>query len=161
MKTPSDASPLAETTALVVLEAVPLVMRAVRARMREGRPAGVTVPQFRALLFIRRHPGAALSDVAEHLGTSVPAASDLVSRLVREALVVREADPRSRRRVSLTLTAEGRGQLESAERRVSGWLADELARLSPEQLAVVAAGLEDLRALFAGSEEPDEADRAG
>jgi DNA-binding MarR family transcriptional regulator len=138
-----------EEAARAVLETVPLVMRAIRARMREGRPEAISVPQFRALLYIRRHPGTDLSAVADQVGTSLPAASELVARLVRQQLVVRETDPASRRRIRLTLSPSGFAGLEAAEQRTTEWLVGVLRRLGEAQLAGLAAGLRDLRATVA------------
>jgi DNA-binding MarR family transcriptional regulator len=143
----------AEEAASAVLETVPLVMRAIRARMREGRPVGVTVAQFRTLLFIRRRPGTDLSGVAEHLGTSLPAASELVARLVRQELVARETDPASRRRIRLTLSISGNAQLEAAERRTTEWFVKVLGRRDPAHLGVLVDGLQELRTLMAQEDE--------
>ena len=141
-----------EDAATAVLETVPPVMRAIRGHMREGRPAGLSVPQFRALVYLRRRPGTGLSEIAEHLGTSLPAASELISRLVRQELVIRETDPRERRRVRLTLAASGSAQLEEAERRTTDWLRALLGRLDPQRRRAVVDALGDLRALL--EEEP-------
>ena len=138
-----------EEAARAVLETVPLVMRAIRARMREGRPEAISVPQFRALVYIRRHPGTDLSAVADQVGTSLPAASELVARLVRQQLVVRETDPASRRRIRLTLSPSGLAGLEAAEQRTTEWLVGVLRGLGEAQLAGLAAGLRDLRATVA------------
>jgi DNA-binding MarR family transcriptional regulator len=138
-----------EEAARAVLETVPLVMRAIRARMRERRPEAISVPQFRALVYIRRHPGTDLSAVADQVGTSLPAASELVARLVRQQLVVRETDPASRRRIRLTLSPSGLAGLEAAEQRTTEWLVGVLRGLGEAQLAGLAAGLRDLRATVA------------
>lgn len=105
---PSHQARLVDDVVTATL-AVPPAMRAIRGHMREGRPAGMSVPQFRALLYVRRHPGTGLSEIADHLGTSVPAASELVGRLVRQDLVVRATDPGERRRIQLTLSSSGDG----------------------------------------------------
>ena len=131
-----------EEAARAVLETVPLVMR-------EGRPEAISVPQFRALVYIRRHPGTDLSAVADQVGTSLPAASELVARLVRQQLVVRETDPASRRRIRLTLSPSGLAGLEAAEQRTTEWLVGVLRGLGEAQLAGLAAGLRDLRATVA------------
>jgi DNA-binding MarR family transcriptional regulator len=146
---PEDAA----RAAAAILESVPAAMRAIRARMREGRPAGLSVPQFRALLYIRRHPAGPLSGVAEHLGTSMPAASELVSRLVAHGLVVREPDPASRRRVRLDLSPAGRTALQAAEARTEDWLVDLLAHEDPARVAALVEGLGHLRDLVAGARE--------
>src|SRR5262245_33234833 len=62
-----------------VMDAVPLVMRVIRAEMRR-RGGFATVPQLRALGVIRRRPGASLSDVAAHLGVTPATASVLIDR---------------------------------------------------------------------------------
>ncbi len=145
METSPEATGIARSTAEAVLESVPPVMRAIRARMREGRAEGLSVPQFRALLYVRRHPGTDLSSVAEHLGASMPSMSELVSRLVRDGLMVRSADPASRRRVRLSLSDEGDRLLSEARRRTLDWLTLRLATASPERLARIEAALRELR----------------
>src|SRR6185369_8728731 len=71
-----------EESAEALLDTVPLVMRTVRQLMREQRSSDLSVPQFRALGFINRHPETSVSAVAEHLGLSVAATSRLVDALV-------------------------------------------------------------------------------
>lgn len=134
---------------MAVQETLPSVMRAIRGRMREGRPAGVTVAQFRVLVYLRRHPGTGLSAVADHVGTSLPSASELIARLVRQDLVSRETDPLSHRRARLTLSPSGLASLAAAERRTTEWLGCVLGRLDPSRLAALLEGLRDLQALAA------------
>ncbi len=153
MKTSPEIPEPARSTAEAVLESVPPVMRAIRARMREGRAEGVSVPQFRTLLYVRRNPGTDLSSVAEHLGASMPSASELVSRLVRDGLMARTADPASRRRVRLSLSAEGDRLLSEARGRTLDWLTLRLATASPDRLARMEAALRELRSAL---DEPQE-----
>ncbi len=153
----SDAGRPAPDVALAaraVLETVPPSMRAIRQHMRSSRATGLTVPQFRALVFVRRHPATDLSGIAEHLGTSVPAASELVNRLVRQGLVLRSTDERERRRICLTLSDEGTAHLERAERDTTAWLEDALSALTPDRLAALVASLGDLRLLVGTDAEP-------
>src|SRR5215472_3469611 len=103
----TDDSSDAEACAAQIMETVPLVMRTLRTEMRRRRPADLSVPQFRALAFVRRHPGASLSEVAEHLGLTLPATSTLIDHLVARELVRRAPNPDNRRRLVLTLTADG------------------------------------------------------
>ncbi len=143
----------ARDAAAAVLDTVPLVMRAIRTRMREGRPEAISVPQFRALIFIRRHPGTDLSAVAGHLGTSLPAASELIARLVRQELVVRETNPGSRRQIRLTLSDVGLADLEAAELRTTAWLVDLTAQLDADRARTLVTALADLRSLVRGALE--------
>ena len=61
-------------------------MRLVRQEMRNHAAPRLTVPQLRALLYLKRHPDASLSAVAEHLGISVgllPTAADFQQAMQR------------------------------------------------------------------------------
>jgi len=145
--TPAATTP-SRQTAEVVLDTVPATMRAIRGHMREGREEGVSVPQFRALLYVGRNPGTDLSSLAEHLGASMPAVSELISRLVRDGLVLRELDPASRRRIRLTNSADGERQFHEARGRTIDWLANRLGSLSPEQLDRIASALQELRTVL-------------
>jgi len=148
-------APVAETTpdqvAIAILETLPPSMRAIREQMRSGRAASLSVAQFRLLLFVRRHPGTSLSPLAEHLGTTLPAASQLVERLVRAGLATREQHPRERRRVELRLTDAGAATLEECDARTRAWLCERLSGLDAAELARLAAVLADLRSVLAPS----------
>jgi DNA-binding MarR family transcriptional regulator len=138
-----------EECAHEVLEVVPLVMRIVRTEMRRGRATGISVPQFRTLLFLERQPGASLTAVAEYLGLTLPSMSALVEGLVERKLVDRSAAASDRRRVTLALTARGQSTLAAARQATLAQLAKKLAELSPAGRAAVVQGLETLRVLFA------------
>ncbi len=137
--------------AAVAMEAIPLAMRAIRREMRAGRDPALSIPQFRALLFLRREPNAGLGTTAEYLGITAGAASELIERLVRQGLVDREADPHERRRVQLRLTDRGADQLRAAEERTRRWLVGVLGCLDPAQLARLEVALADLRQAVMGA----------
>ena len=71
-----------ESCAREVLDTVPLVMRFIRDQVRRRRTAGLSLPQFRTLIFLNRIKNSSLSAVAEHLGLSLPAMSRLINGLV-------------------------------------------------------------------------------
>jgi DNA-binding MarR family transcriptional regulator len=131
-----------------ILETVPPTMRAIREQMRSGRAASLSVPQFRLLLYVRRNPATSLSAVAEHMGTSLPAASQQVERLVRAGFVSRLPSAQERRRVELRLTETGSETLAECDARTRAWLCDRLEALSPSELERLEAALHDLRALL-------------
>lgn len=145
--------PTSLETAGQVMEVVPLVMRTMRAEMRARRGRDLSVPAFRALGYIRRHPGASLSALAEHIGLTLPSASKLVEGLVERRLVMRRVDVDDRRRMTLDLTAKGRDLLESAYNSALGAMARYLARLSDQERADVLRAMEILNPIFAGSIE--------
>ncbi len=137
-----------EECARQVLETTPLVMRAVRAEMRRGRAADLSVPQFRTLLFLHREAGASLSQVAEHIGLTLPSMSALTDGLVARGLLARAADRQDRRRVTLTLTESGQSVLETARRLAQAALAERLAGLSPQERVGLVEALQCLRQVF-------------
>ena len=121
-----------------VLETVPLVMRTVRAEMRRHRTADLSVPQFRTLNFLNRQAGASLSQVAEHIGLTLPSVSLLVDGLVERKLILRNTSAADRRRITLTLTARGQSVLEAAHGATQAALAEKLAALSAKDRVIVA-----------------------
>jgi DNA-binding MarR family transcriptional regulator len=130
-----------------ILQVVPRTMGRIRTEMRNAGTGTLTVPQLRALLFIRRRPGGGLSPLAEHLGMALPSASALVERLVRADLVERVADPDERRRIQLRLTARGEEHLSRAHLLVRSRLSADLAALPATELTRLAAALDVLAAL--------------
>lgn len=124
-------------------------MRTIRREMRRQRAADLSVPRFRALGYLSRHPGAPLAELAEHLGLTAPATSRLVEGLVVRGYASRQTNASDRRSVALTVTAKGAEMLAAAQAHVRGHLAETLAALSADERATVARAAELLRPLFA------------
>lgn len=131
------------------MEVAPLVMREIRARMRQNRGEGLSVPQFRALGYVRRHPACSLTEVADYLGLSVPATSRLIEGLVAGGYVRREASTSDRRFVTLRLSEEGERIQARARASALASLAARLEALDSAQRAGIAQALEPLRQVFA------------
>ena len=136
-----------------VLEVVPAVMRAIRAELRRHRTADLSVPQFRTLAFIDRQADASLSDVAEHIGLTLPSMSKIVAGLVVRKLVMRKTHPVDRRRMTLALTARGQTALQSSRAATRACLAEDLAALSDRQRDTIVQAMEILRPLFTSQGE--------
>ena len=137
-----------------VLTTVPPLMGALRANMHRSG-VDVTVPQFRALAFLARQPGASsLSDLAVGLDLSLPAASKLIAHLVNKLLVARTTDAGDRRRVVLVLTSTGQQLLETAQHASQRFLAETLATVEPAERAAIAVGMQALRRAFAAAPSP-------
>ncbi len=139
----------------MIMDVVPMVMRRIRMEMRGNRMPGLTVPQLRSLLFIYRHEGASLSQVAEHVGLSLPSMSKTIDALVTRKLVTRRVLPRDRRYVRLGLSPRGRETLEGARKERGERLGEVRAVLKPKQRDTVIEALQLLRPLFAP--QPDKA----
>ncbi len=140
---------IVQTAAQQVLEAVPLIMRTVRAQLRSQRRADISVPQFRAMGYIDLNEGASLSDLATHIGLTLPSMSKLIDGLVSRKLVTRTPDAVDRRRVCLALTPLGREELQAAHLFTEKYLADQMAGLSEADLQAITRTMQLLKALFA------------
>jgi DNA-binding MarR family transcriptional regulator len=66
---------------------------------------GMTLLQLTALHFISAQAPVTLTDLAQALGTGLPATSAMVDRLTSIGLMCSAPDPQNRRRVQLTITA--------------------------------------------------------
>jgi DNA-binding MarR family transcriptional regulator len=130
-----------------LLEVTPLIMRRIRAEMRRRTMPGLSIPQFRALKFLRHHPGASLTVVAQHLALTPPTASKLIQKLVTDKVVARRAAS-DRRRVCLSLTQSGITALAVARSETRQQLADSLKSLSSAELAALPVALSGLARAF-------------
>jgi len=146
-----EDSSSAEVCALRVLDAVPMVMRFIRAEMRSKRARGVSVPQFRSMAFLRNNAGASLSQVAEHVGLSMPAMSRLVDGLVKRGLLARDSSESDRRKVTLRLTTRGQDMIRVARMWTEQRLAAVLENLPKDQRSEIAAAMAVLKGAFTQS----------
>jgi DNA-binding MarR family transcriptional regulator len=139
-----------------LLDVVPRIMRAIKHKWKKGLICGVTNSQFRILMFIQKKPGASLQDVAHHLGLTSPTTSASVDELVSGQLVLRETSTEDRRKITLTLTAQGQKTLDEVFEHSRNDLAAYLTVLTAEQRAIVFQGLKLLAPLFSSHREPEE-----
>jgi DNA-binding MarR family transcriptional regulator len=147
---PSSTEITPEQCATEVMETIPLVMQFLRTEMRSQNSPDLSVPQFRTLAFLNRHPGASLSDLAEHLGVSRATASAITERLVQRSLVDRRERPEERRHVVLKLTQAGSEYLQQIRKTTRAQIATIFANLSETQLQRVVEGLAILRDVIEG-----------
>ncbi len=142
-------SPLTETCAGEILDVVPLVMRTIKHEMRQRRASGLSVPQFRAMLFIDRQGKPALVEVAAHLGLTSATACRMMDELAARQLVLSRPSKVDRRKITLTLTGEGQAVLENARQGTLRRLEELLAGLSSAENAAILQAMDALRRAFA------------
>lgn len=138
--------------AATLMETTPLIMQFIRAQMRSQSGSVLSVPQFRVLAFLDRHPGSSLSDVAEYLGVSRATASTMTDRLVKREYVNRSERASERRQVVLELTELGVKYLEQSREKTRDEIATLLNNLTEDDLSTISAGLTILKKVF-GSKE--------
>src|SRR5512143_1498751 len=134
-----------------ILEVVPAVMRTIRTEMRRHRTADLSVPQFRTLAFIERNADASLSDVAEHIGLTLPSMSKIVDGLVARRMVTRQTHRADRRRMTLALTARGQTALQSTREATRACLAEDLATVTDRERETIRQAMRLLRPVFTAS----------
>ena len=68
----------------------------------------ITLPQLWALEYLSRRDGCPMSELADFLGTSRPAATGLVARLISQGFVARQDVEKDRRKVEVRISTKGR-----------------------------------------------------
>ena len=125
-----------------------MVMRTIREEMRSHKGSDLSVPQFRMLIFLNRNEDASLSDVAEHMGLTLPSVSKMMDSLVAREYVSRREDPEDRRRVTLSPTPIGRNCMQSAHDATETRLAERLAVLSTSDRIRITEAMQSLESIF-------------
>jgi DNA-binding MarR family transcriptional regulator len=147
--------PLTRVDTLAVAESLrPVLLRIGRELRRETRAVGVSPEQVSLLVAIKYSPGIGVGELAAQEHVSAPAMSNHVDRLERDGLAIRTPSPNDKRRVGLTLTAEGQRMLRRVRSRRTAWLVSRLGKLGPDELAAIEAAVEPLSQLLAKEERP-------
>jgi DNA-binding MarR family transcriptional regulator len=139
---------LLDTCAHELMDTAPKIIQSIRFEMRRGHGAYLSIPQFRSLRFIQRNPDASLSDLASHLGLTLPSVSKLADGLVKKELISRQESTTDRRRLTLVLTQSGESIINSARANAQVNIAKILINLSNEELNTIHRALELLNPLF-------------
>ena len=131
-----------------IMETVPQIMQAVRVEMRSGRGGNISIPQFRTLRFLQANPDSSLTELAEHLGLTLPSGSKLIDGMVKQELILRRESSSDRRRVTLALTQSGEAIVNQARSSAQDNLAGLLRQLSDADLQTVERAMLLLQPLF-------------
>jgi DNA-binding MarR family transcriptional regulator len=143
---------LAESVDIAALaEALRGPLLRVSRRLRQaGQKAGLTAQETLILGYLKKNPGAGVSELAEFEQISRPTMSNHVKRLEAAGWIARTDDADDGRRQGLTVTPAGLRRHAAAQALRSAWLAARLRRLSPAERAALMAAAAPLLEL--GSE---------
>ncbi len=142
----TNNTPTAEEVARLLTRVANLLMRDIHKHLRHAfREPKATMPQMR-VLHMASLGRPTLSDVAEALRVTRPTATRLVDGLVQRGWLIREPDPKDRRRIRLRTTPEGEAIRSQVQEVVLQAVAEKLKDLSPEVLMALYRGLEGLDA---------------
>ena len=118
-----DVSGLAETLRGPILR--------LSRRMRQaGQKAGLSAQEALILGYLKKNPGAGVSELADFEQISRPTMSSHVKRLEAAGWLTRADDARDGRRQGLSVTPAGARKHEAIQRQRNDWLAARLARLT-------------------------------
>ena len=109
------------------------LLRSVRETWRTQIPAGMSLAQFRTLMFIAGNGGTSLREVANYFSVSMPTASATVARLVGQGLVAVSDHVGDRRRIALFATKAGALIWDEGSKHAYTAFAKAAARLSGEE----------------------------
>lgn len=126
----------------------PVLLKLTRELRRETHSLGITGGQAALLHLIQQNPGIGVRELAEREGMSPPGMSGYVDRLDAAGLVKRTRSGDDRRRVGLTVTAEGSRILRAVRSRRTAWLAARLRDLEPAELEAIDLALDPLAGLL-------------
>lgn len=118
----------------------PPLLRVSRRLRQEGQKAGLTAQETLILGYLKKNPGAGVSELADFEQISRPTMSSHVKRLEAAGWIARADDAEDGRRQGLTVTPAGLRKHAAAQALRNDWLAARLRRLSPaERDALMAA----------------------
>jgi DNA-binding MarR family transcriptional regulator len=116
------------------------LLRVSRRLRQAGQKAGLTAQETLILGYLKKNPGAGVSELAEFEHISRPSMSSHVKRLEAAGWIARTDDAEDGRRQGLTVTPSGLRRHAAAQALRNDWLAARLRRLSPaERTALMAA----------------------
>ena len=126
----------------------PALLRASRALRREAQRAGASALDAQLLGVIKKNAGIGVSELADLEQMTRASMSGHVKRLEHAGWIARaEREDADKRRVGLSLTAQGGKALDAIRRRRNDWLAARLSRLSADDRASLAAAADPLARL--------------
>src|SRR5690349_12291429 len=112
--------------------------------VRYVKQSEMSFAQYGTLMQLFHVQQCGVTDIANRLGVTNAAASQLVDKLVQTALIERTEDEHDRRVKQLTLTAKGREWVEAATQARLGWIGSIADALTPEQRARAILTFDDL-----------------
>ena len=119
-------------------EWVELTMRnSMHSLIRSNKRRGFSMTESSALFSLRHKSGCGVGEMAEHLGISNAAASQMLDRLVEQGLISRSEDPNDRRGKRIVLTDQGNELIKEGMKARQSWVVDMVALFTPEQVALV------------------------
>lgn len=109
---------------------------------------GITTPQFNALLVLRDNGDMTIGDLGNKLYLASSTATDLIDRMERDGLVLRERDSKDRRVVRLHMLEKGNQMIREVMENRKRYLSNLLDQISADEIEALQKSLESLYVLM-------------
>lgn len=116
--------------------------RSMNALMRFNQSNNLSISTVNTLFHAARQNHVTINELARQLGVSMPAASQMVARMVEQRWVKREESPHDRRERIISLTENGIDLVNRAKIARHAWIKDFMDDLTDEEKQAVLPGLE-------------------
>jgi DNA-binding MarR family transcriptional regulator len=107
--------------------------RSFHAFIRNIRESALSFSQINTLFRLHHHGPSPVNDLADHLGISMAAVSQLLEPLKKAGLIQRSEDPSDRRVKLIALTENGEALVKKNMRNRHAWLGELADTLTPEE----------------------------
>jgi len=98
--------------------------RSFHAFIRHNRESDLSLSQVNALFRLHHHGGSSVNDLANHLGVTMAAVSQLLDPLIASGLVLRSENPEDRRKKLIALTEMGKDLVKKSMNTRHAWLSE-------------------------------------
>jgi len=98
--------------------------RSFHAFIRHNRESDLSLSQVNALFRLYHHGASSVNDLANHLGITTAAVSQLLDPLIVGDLVLRSENPKDRRMKLIALTEKGQAMVEKSMNTRHAWLSE-------------------------------------
>jgi DNA-binding MarR family transcriptional regulator len=115
------------------------ILKVSRKLRHEGQKLGLSAQDVLILGYLKRNPGAGVSELADFEQISRPTMSSHIKRLEAAGWLTRADDAEDGRRQGLSVTPAGARKHEAIQRHRTDWLAARLLRLTPAEREVLMA----------------------
>jgi DNA-binding MarR family transcriptional regulator len=148
-------TPEQSTTAELLMELGPLVAGEKAAFASRCHERSISMAHVFLMSMIDKHGAVPMTRVAELLGSGLPTATGLVSRMEERGLIRRDHDTRDRRVVLVSLTDAGAAEIRDLHETRQRRMAAAITHLSPTERTDLLTAIRSLRAALARVNEGD------
>ena len=120
--------------------------RSMRSFIRYSRKSALSFSQINTLFRLYHHGPCPVNDIADHLGVTMAAVSQLLAQLEEAGLVERSEDIHDRRIKQIALTDLGSTRVKESMRARHAWIDDLSALIPPDERGALLPALVSLNA---------------